>query len=287
MLISEITKQVVSGSSALMIRPRKDMFEKGMPKHYDVKPLFTGSKKGWVIIDLTTANAMNAVYHALSTPMKEKWNTIPVNKLINFTWSHVSNPLFNPARYKPVFTAQRRAVLSRVFRDAWADGRGEHVPSRRMRFNPIDSYDSLYDELKAAGVKIDHHESDLYFERTPLSRSILAQYPTQKKMSSSFLNQITHNAWIEVPFAYMPYWRARQHNPIKLSYNEAIRIQDKQIEHYSKSMGRSVRAKVKAQTKPCPFDPNKPMPSWDINALVPRGADIESIIGLRYSTPLD
>ena len=40
------------------------------------------------------------------------------------------------ARYKPVFTPQSRAVLSRVFKDAWARGRHEEPDARRMRFNP-------------------------------------------------------------------------------------------------------------------------------------------------------
>ncbi len=56
---------------------------------------------------------------------------------VQAVWVSPEFMVINPARYKPVFTTQRRAVLSRVFRDAWADGRGEKVPSRRMRFNPI------------------------------------------------------------------------------------------------------------------------------------------------------
>ncbi len=66
---------------------------------------------------------------------------------------------------------------------------------------------TLYEALRAAGVVCDHHESDLYFEDTPESREILSHYPEKWELSSRFLSQIDGSDWIEVPFAYTPWWR--------------------------------------------------------------------------------
>lgn len=72
----------------MLIRPRLP-FVKGEPKEYDIKPLFTGNKRGWVVLDLTTANAMNTVYNALSEENQRKWDNIHVVRLVEFTWEHV------------------------------------------------------------------------------------------------------------------------------------------------------------------------------------------------------
>lgn len=91
MLISQIQQKVLD-EGAQLIRPRKD-WQKGEPKEYDVKPLFTGNKHGWIMLDLFTANAMNTCYAALgklNEQHKQKWDTIPVWKLVDFTWDHVS-----------------------------------------------------------------------------------------------------------------------------------------------------------------------------------------------------
>jgi hypothetical protein len=64
---------------------------------------------------------------------------------------------------------------------------------------------TLYTRLKEAGIEVDNHESDLYFPKTKESLEIL-KFPLQKKNSSTFQNQITQSQWIDVPFAYDPYW---------------------------------------------------------------------------------
>jgi len=89
MRISDIAKKVLDDHTALMIRERKGNVL-GEPREYDVKELFTGNKKGWQIIDAMTANAMCTVYSALSSDAhREKWDKIPLFKLIDFTWSCV------------------------------------------------------------------------------------------------------------------------------------------------------------------------------------------------------
>lgn len=88
MLISEIQKQVVEKGAAVLLRPRP--LVQGEPRQYDVKPLFTGNKRGWTMLDLTTANALQTCYNALSEASQEKWNRISVFKLVDFAWNNVS-----------------------------------------------------------------------------------------------------------------------------------------------------------------------------------------------------
>lgn len=89
MLASQIQKQILA-KGAHLIRPRKAPRVKGQPIHYDVKPLFTGNKRGWVLLDITTAHAMQTCYNALSINNRIKWDCIPIMKLVDFTWNSVS-----------------------------------------------------------------------------------------------------------------------------------------------------------------------------------------------------
>jgi 2'-5' RNA ligase superfamily len=76
-----------------------------------------------------------------------------------------------------------------------------------------ESESSLYAELKAAGIEISNHESDLYFPDTPESRAILDRFPMEKRSATRFTNQAPPNVgqrWIDVPFAYVPWWEQRQ-----------------------------------------------------------------------------
>jgi len=63
---------------------------------------------------------------------------------------------------------------------------------------------TLYEELVAAGLKIDNHCSDLYVEDTPEAREIIKKYPAYDKTKQCFVSDKT--AWLDIPFAYVPYW---------------------------------------------------------------------------------
>jgi hypothetical protein len=91
MTASEIIKKVVDEKSACLIRLRKGYPIKGEPIQYDVKPIFTGNKKHWIMLDLTTASAMLACYNALKDTGRDmgKWDRIWILKLVDFTWSNV------------------------------------------------------------------------------------------------------------------------------------------------------------------------------------------------------
>ena len=84
---------------------------------------------------------------------------------------------------------------------------------------------TLYTEIKAAGIPHDNHYSDLYIQDTPRSREILARYPLEKSNSKSFRNQAPPNVgqlWIDVPFAFDPYWekkQQREHNADAMDAN--------------------------------------------------------------------
>jgi hypothetical protein len=72
---------------------------------------------------------------------------------------------------------------------------------------------SLYQELRTTGIPTDHHESDLYVLDTPEARALIAKHG---KRGSSFTSQIDRRRWLDVPFAYDPFWErgGRKHSTI-------------------------------------------------------------------------
>lgn len=71
---------------------------------------------------------------------------------------------------------------------------------------------------------------------------------------------------------------------ITMTYNEAVKIQAEQIKYYYRDEnGPLMQAgidELRRRTLPCPFDPNEMVPIRIINGLVPRGGDIEKIMGI-------
>jgi hypothetical protein len=64
---------------------------------------------------------------------------------------------------------------------------------------------NLYDDLVGAGIPLDHHESDLYVLHTPMAVSIIRQHG---QLGTPFVGT-DGKRWLELPFAYMPFWRTR------------------------------------------------------------------------------
>lgn len=58
-----------------------------------------------------------------------------------------------------------------------------------------------------AGVPVDSHESDLYVKLTPESVAILENYE-HRDICRPFQNQIDGLTWVDVPFAFEPFWDA-------------------------------------------------------------------------------
>jgi hypothetical protein len=62
---------------------------------------------------------------------------------------------------------------------------------------------TLYEECVDVGLKIDHHESDLYIKDCPEARTLLVKY---NKPIQTFIDNIDHELWLDVPWAYQPYY---------------------------------------------------------------------------------
>ena len=91
MLASEVAQHVLDNGIAL-IRVRKgqslDVIKtKGI--HYDIKGAYDGNKKGWVYLDAFTASAIDGVYKALKPKTQEKFNCVPITKLIPIVWDMI------------------------------------------------------------------------------------------------------------------------------------------------------------------------------------------------------
>ncbi len=66
---------------------------------------------------------------------------------------------------------------------------------------------SLYTDLKSAEQETDSHESDLYVRCTP---EALALVRASRSKFSLFHHAVSKATWIEIPFAYDPWWEARE-----------------------------------------------------------------------------
>jgi hypothetical protein len=66
----------------------------------------------------------------------------------------------------------------------------------------------LFEQIKAAGIPFDNHESDLYVLVTPGSRKIIAE-ACRLNDASTFISQLDGKLWYDVPFAYQPFWDAK------------------------------------------------------------------------------
>jgi hypothetical protein len=78
---------------------------------------------------------------------------------------------------------------------------------------------SIYQQLVAAGVEIDHHESDLYCPVNEVTKAIVeeGQYRSGdygdyllKRAVSTFNSQIDGTLWYDIPFAYDPFWEKKE-----------------------------------------------------------------------------
>lgn len=65
---------------------------------------------------------------------------------------------------------------------------------------------TIYQDLLALGAVMDHHESDLYIKATAEVRAYLARCPGLKVVSFYSAGE----RWLDIPFAYDPFWESRQ-----------------------------------------------------------------------------
>lgn len=68
---------------------------------------------------------------------------------------------------------------------------------------------SLFTEMLAAGVEVDSHESDLYVKASATASAVLRRHPAQAANALYFWDRTGGGMWIDVPFAYDPWWHRR------------------------------------------------------------------------------
>ncbi len=64
---------------------------------------------------------------------------------------------------------------------------------------------SIYTEMKAAGVEIDNHCSDMYVPDNATTREIVKGYEYKCNVIR-FISDIDGTPWLNIPFAYDPWW---------------------------------------------------------------------------------
>ena len=69
--------------------------------------------------------------------------------------------------------------------------------------------DGIYEQMKATGVEIGNHYSDLYVPVTEETTAIVKDYEFKTNVTR-FTNQIDHKPWYDIPFAFTPYWDERR-----------------------------------------------------------------------------
>lgn len=70
----------------------------------------------------------------------------------------------------------------------------------------------IYEEMKAANVPMSNYRSDLYVKSTPEALAILGRYEF-KGNTRFFTNTVDGQVWIDIPFAYLPYWEGKRRKP--------------------------------------------------------------------------
>lgn len=71
--------------------------------------------------------------------------------------------------------------------------------------------EDVYRALKESGLPLDHHESDLYVIDSPQARRILQVYGLSLGPGriTRFVSQIDRRHWLDIPFAYTPFWEGK------------------------------------------------------------------------------
>jgi hypothetical protein len=68
---------------------------------------------------------------------------------------------------------------------------------------------SIFEQVKSSGIEYGNHESDLYIPVNEQTQAIIQTYQFKENVQT-FRNQIDGQLWFDVPFAYIPFWEARQ-----------------------------------------------------------------------------
>lgn len=64
---------------------------------------------------------------------------------------------------------------------------------------------TIYEQMKAAGVEIDHHCSDMYVPANEITREIVKGYEFKQNVTR-FKSAIDGTPWLDIPFSFDPWW---------------------------------------------------------------------------------
>ncbi len=64
---------------------------------------------------------------------------------------------------------------------------------------------TIYEEVKKANLKTDHHCSDLYIPVNDVSKAIIDNYKNKSNVTT-FTDNIDGELWYDIPFAYDPFF---------------------------------------------------------------------------------
>lgn len=82
-------------------------------------------------------------------------------------------------------------------------GCGKTFKAQGVNGSKIMAVAGLYEALHEAGLKLDHHESDLYVEDTPEAQAIIKRFGA---VADPFIDNIEHRPWLDIAFAYTPFF---------------------------------------------------------------------------------
>ena len=73
---------------------------------------------------------------------------------------------------------------------------------------------TIYQQMKAAGVPMDSHQSDLYAKVTDESRAIVDAYEFKANVKT-FTSTYAYGPglWYDIPFAFDPFWQNKERKP--------------------------------------------------------------------------
>jgi hypothetical protein len=124
-------------------------------------------------------------------------------------WSTMFNPATRHEVAKQLETSFRNSAehgeYDHVDIRTGASSRGIGTTARETREGK-----SLYDKLKAAGQQLDHHESDLYVKWTAEANAIIRAHGGPEAANARSFTGQDGERWIDIPFAYTPWWKKRQ-----------------------------------------------------------------------------
>jgi hypothetical protein len=76
------------------------------------------------------------------------------------------------------------------------------------QMKPKEEITSIWDEVKRLGIQFDSHETDLYIPVNEQTKELVHRWKFSGN-ARTFVSQIDHKLWYDLPFAYVPAWESK------------------------------------------------------------------------------